>query len=110
MLSFQHWDQVETRRVSPLINRQVIAGDGLMIVRHDFKKGAVVPIHHHVHEQISLVQTGRLRLFTADGEQELGPEGIVCIPSDVPHNAEALEDTVVLEIFTPLREDFLKNR
>ena len=108
MLNFEYWNEVETQHVSPLIDRRVIVGDGLMIVRHDFKKGAIIPVHHHVHEQISLVKTGRLRFWTAGCEKELGPDGIACIPSDVPHKAEALEDTVVFEIFTPLREDFLK--
>lgn len=108
MLSFMHWNEIETQRVSHLIDRRVIAGENLMIVRHDFKKGTVIPLHHHVHEQISMVKTGRLRLSTADGEKDIGPDGVVCIPSDAPHKAEALEDTVVFEIFTPLREDLLK--
>lgn len=107
MLNFLHWNEIEMQHVSPLIDRRVIAGDSLMIVRHDFKKGAVIPLHHHVHEQISLVKMGRLRLWTADSEKDLGPDGVACIPSGAPHKAQALEDTVVFEIFTPLREDFL---
>ncbi|MGH9356149.1 MAG: cupin domain-containing protein, partial [Terriglobia bacterium] len=89
MLSFAHWSEIERQEVSPLIDRRVIAGDDLMIVRHDFKQGAVIPVHQHVHEQISVVKTGRLRIWTVDGEKDLGPDGVACIPSGVPHKAEA---------------------
>jgi quercetin dioxygenase-like cupin family protein len=87
--------------------RRMIVGTREMLVRWEFKKGALAARHSHPHEQIVVMVRGRLRLVVGDDETVMGPDDIVVIPPQVPHAAEALEDTVVIDIFSPPREDFL---
>ena len=85
----------------------MIAGTKEMLVRWEFDKGAVAARHSHPHEQIVVMVQGRLKLIVGDTERVIGRDDIVVIPPDTPHEAEALEDTVVIDIFSPPREDFL---
>jgi len=72
-----------------------------------FEKGAVIPVHAHVHEQTGYVVKGAMR-FTVAGEVILAKPGDSWnLPSNVPHGAEALEESVVIEVFSPVREDYL---
>lgn len=83
-------------------------GDKLMAVRVEGPAGASAPAHAHPHEQMSLVVSGRVR-FTIGGEiVEVGPGGLVHIPSGVEHTAEALEESLFYDIFHPVRDDFLE--
>ena len=101
------WDAVPRERVSDLIARRMITGDKLMLVRWEFAAGGYVALHRHPHEQVVMVETGRLKM-TIGGEQVmLGPGSVRLIPSATPHDAEVLEDTVAIDIFSPPREDFL---
>lgn len=102
------WSRIEQEQLNPLMARQVIHGKKLTIGRLFLKKGAVVPVHSHPHEQITLLEQGRL-LFTIDGrEQELQAGQALEIPPDAPHQVEALEDSVAVDIFAPVREDWLR--
>ena len=101
------WDSVSVERLTDNIRRRMIVGTKEMLVRWEFTKGAVAARHSHPHEQIVVMVRGRLRLIVGDAETIMGPEDIVVIPPNVPHEAEALEDTVVMDIFSPPREDFL---
>jgi quercetin dioxygenase-like cupin family protein len=96
-------------RVTDLITRQVVTGKNEMMARVSLAKGAIVPTHSHVSEQISWTFSGRLRLWI--GEQQdvvtLEPGQFVVIPPNVPHRAEALEDTVEVDLFSPIRQDWL---
>jgi quercetin dioxygenase-like cupin family protein len=95
--------------LSPTIARRVIAGDKAMVVQ-DFllKGGAVVPEHQHESEQISYILDGAL-LFEIYGKEILVEKGqVLRILSWEPHQATALEDTLDLDIFSPIREDWLK--
>jgi quercetin dioxygenase-like cupin family protein len=103
-----NWNQVPEEEVTPFIMRQVIHTPHLTILRVQFKKGAFVPLHDHVHEQITTIVSGSLRLATEHEEILLGPGGISRIPSGIPHFAEALEDTVGIDIFSPARSDWQK--
>ena len=85
----------------------MIVGTKEMLVRWEFDKGAVAARHSHPHEQIVVMVQGRLMLLVGHEERTIGPGDIVVIPPNVPHEAEALEDTVVIDIFSPPREDFL---
>jgi quercetin dioxygenase-like cupin family protein len=108
MWTHTDWTQVRVEQVNPLLERQIVPAEKVMIVRWRFKKGCIIPLHHHANEQISIGAEGTLR-FLIDGQQVmLGPNGILCIPSNVPHQAEAIEDAVAIDVFTPPREDFLK--
>ncbi|HEY7490202.1 MAG TPA: cupin domain-containing protein, partial [Candidatus Tectomicrobia bacterium] len=98
---------VPAERLADNIMRRMIVGTREMLVRWEFKKGALAARHSHPHEQIVVMVRGRLRLVVGDDETVMGPDDIVVIPPQVPHAAEALEDTVVIDIFSPPREDFL---
>jgi quercetin dioxygenase-like cupin family protein len=101
------WDTVTVERLSDSIRRRMIVGTKEMLVRWEFNKGAVAARHSHPHEQIVVMVYGKLRLIVGDSETIMGRDDIVVIPPNVPHEAEALEDTVVIDIFSPPREDFL---
>jgi unsaturated pyranuronate lyase len=101
------WDTVIAEQLTNNIRRRMIAGTKEMMVRWEFDKGAVAARHSHPHEQIVVMVEGRLKLIVGGAERILGPDDIVVIPPDIPHEAEALEDTVVIDIFSPPREDFL---
>jgi quercetin dioxygenase-like cupin family protein len=82
-------------------------GEKTLMGEFRLEKGAVVPSHDHPHEQIGVLLSGRLR-FRVDGETvDAGPGDAWCIPGGVPHAAEALEDSVAVEVFSPVREDYL---
>ncbi len=101
------WDTVPAERLDEKITRRMIAGDREMLVYWEFKQGTLAAMHSHPHEQVVMMVSGKLRLAVGDEETMMGPGDLVVIPSGVPHEAEAIEDTVVIDIFSPPREDFL---
>lgn len=103
----QNWGDVAIEEMNALLGRQMVVGQNLMICRLHLKKGCVVPLHQHVHEQMSIVEEGRLHWQLGDREFVAEPRSVVCIPSGAPHRVEALEDSIALDIFNPPREDFL---
>lgn len=101
------WSDLPVESLNPLLGRQLAVGDQIMVSRILLKKGCVVPMHSHVNEQVAYMQEGALR-FTINGEEIVVRAGeFLCIPPNVPHQAEALEDTVNIDIFTPPREDWI---
>ena len=105
-LKHVNWDSIELEHLNPLLDRQLVVGDQIMVARVLLKKGCVVPEHSHHNEQITYILEGALK-FDIDGRQiVVGAGEVLCIPSNMPHRAEALEDTVDLDVFTPPREDF----
>jgi quercetin dioxygenase-like cupin family protein len=108
MIERHDWDQVPEEELSPLIKRQVIHTPDMTLLRVQFKRGAFVPAHAHVHQQISMVMSGRLRIEVEGVETVLTPGSVLVIPSNANHLAEALEDTVDIDIFSPARTDWLK--
>lgn len=89
------------------ITMRPFAGDNLMAVRADIPKDTVVPAHSHAQEQMTLVVSGRLKMRVADVWREIGAMEIVHVPGGVEHEAVALEDTTLIDIFNPPREDFM---
>jgi quercetin dioxygenase-like cupin family protein len=107
MLKHIRWKDVEQEKLNPLLDRQMIVGDELMLARILLKKGCVVPEHSHVNEQLTWVVEGALK-FWIDGKEIVVRAGeVLCIPSNMPHKAEALEDCVDMDIFYPPRQDWL---
>lgn len=101
------WDDVTKEFLNPHIDRQMVVGDKVMLARVLLKKGAHVPLHHHHNEQVTYILSGALK-FAIDGRDLVVRSGeVLCIPSNMPHEAWALEDTVDLDVFTPPREDWL---
>jgi quercetin dioxygenase-like cupin family protein len=101
------WDTVEVEHLAENIRRRMIVGTKEMLVRWEFTRGATAARHSHPHEQIVVMVFGKLKLIVGDAEIIMGNDDIVVIPPNMPHEALALEDTVVIDIFSPLREDFL---
>lgn len=101
-----NWDQVPQEEVSPLLSRQVVHTPSMTFLRATFRRGAVLPLHQHVHEQVTMLVSGRLRVEVAGDETVLGPGDIIRLPSNVPHLVEALEDSIGLDVFTPARTDW----
>ncbi len=95
-------------QLAPGVRRKTAAvGEKMMQVMVWFEKGARVPEHAHMHEQIASVISGKLRFVIAGKMQDLAEESVI-LKSNVPHSAEALEESWVLDTFTPPREDMLK--
>ena len=101
------WNQVDREKLNDLIDREIVVGDRIMLARVFLKKGAHVPEHHHHNEQVTYILEGVLK-FAIDGKEIVVRAGeVLCIPSNMPHEAWAIEDTLDLDVFTPPREDWL---
>jgi quercetin dioxygenase-like cupin family protein len=102
------WEKIETEQLSELITRQMLSGEHTTVARIFLARGAFVPRHSHVSEQFSLILSGALRFIFDDREVMVRAGEILFIPAKVPHAAEALEDTVDLDVFSPRREDWIR--
>ena len=101
------WKDVEREKLNPLLEREMVVGGKIMLARVLIKKGGHVPMHHHHNEQVTYILEGALK-FAIDGKEVVVRAGeVLCIPSNMPHEAWALEDTVDLDVFDPPREDWL---
>jgi quercetin dioxygenase-like cupin family protein len=101
------WDSVELEELNPLLQRQFIVGRDIMIARVLLKKGCVVPEHSHVNEQVTYILEGALK-FRIDGREIIVRSGeVLTIPPNMPHEAEAMVDTVDLDVFNPPRADWI---
>jgi len=101
------WDEMEKEVLSPTIWRKIVAGEKAMVAQVFIVKGGVVPEHHHESEQITYILSGALE-FQIEGRTIVVSAGqVLRIPSRVPHAAVALEDTLDLDIFSPIRHDWL---
>src|SRR4051794_35506988 len=106
MTHFQ-WSTVPTEELNDSISRKVITGEKAMVAQVFIAKGGIVPLHHHEAEQITYILKGALH-FKLEGREVTVHEGeVLHIPSYVPHEAVALEDTIDLDIFSPIRHDWL---
>ena len=109
-LGAQHlnWSAVPIERPSEGIERQMLVGDKIMVCRFRFAPFLVTPEHSHPHEQLSMVISGHLRFFIEGKERIASPGDVLHFPSHCRHGATMMdEEVVLLDIFTPIREDFL---
>jgi unsaturated pyranuronate lyase len=109
-VTHHRWDDIPREELNPLIGRRLITGEALMIAHVYLAKGAIVPQHAHHNEQLTYVLEGRMRFwFGEDGSEvlEVGAGEVLTIPPHVPHKAEALEDTLDVDVFQPPRQDWL---
>ena len=102
------WAEMPEETLSPTFSRRMIHSERLTIARLWLKKGCVVPRHAHENEQVSTIESGKLRFFFDDKTVDVGADESLVIPPNVAHAAEALEDSVALDIFTPPREDWIR--
>ena len=101
------WDEITLDKVTEMISQKIVAGEREMLAQIYLKRGALVPIHSHESEQMTYVLQGSLK-FLVGGEEIIVREGeVLHIPSGTPHQAEALEDTFELDVFSPIRRDWL---
>ena len=110
----QSWDDVRLEELSPLISRRLITSETTMMAHVILKKGAIVPAHDHINEQFTYVLSGVLRFWIgahadAPGDTFIDVKAgdVLVIPSMVRHRAEALEDTLDMDVFNPPRQDWL---
>ena len=104
-----NWATIPKETLAEGVARQMIYGATLMICRLTFAPGTVTSAHEHVHEQMTIVEKGRVRFVIGAEEKIFGPGDVLLFPSGFWHGATMLDEEVVLvDIFSPLREDFLK--
>ncbi len=87
--------------------KTLVWGDRTLFSEFILRKGSMLPDHSHPHEQTGYLVSGRIRLTIGERSYEALPGDSWCIPGDVPHHAEILEDSVAIEVFSPVREDYL---
>src|SRR6266446_4816097 len=101
------WSSVEVEALNPLLGRHFVVGQNVMLARVLLKKGCIVPEHSHHNEQITYILAGALK-FGIDGKEIIVNAGeVLTIPPNMPHSAEALADTVDLDILNPPRADWI---
>jgi unsaturated pyranuronate lyase len=108
--SFFRWEDMPKETVNELLDRRLVTGDRIMLAHVYIKKGCIVPRHSHENEQLTYILEGALRFWLGEepGEERIVRAGeVLVIPSNVLHKAEALEDTLDLDVFSPPRQDWL---
>lgn len=107
-MTHHDWSSMAPEHLNPGLVRRAIHTHNMTIARLEISKDVVVPEHHHVHEQVATVERGALK-FTIEGRDLVLRAGeSLAIPSNVPHGVVALEDTVVVDVFSPPREDWMR--
>ena len=109
-VTWYRWDDMPREPVSPTLERRLITGDRMMLAHVYIKKGSTVPKHSHENEQLTYILEGALKFWIGEDESEtviVAAGEVLHIPSNVPHKAEALEDTLDVDIFSPPRQDWL---
>lgn len=101
------WDEIALEKVTEMISRKIVFGDALLLAHVYLKRGALVPIHQHDSEQVTYVLQGALRVHLDDEEITVREGEVLRIPGGVPHQAEALDDTLELDVFSPPRKEWL---
>ena len=112
-VSFYRWDSMKKERVSDMLERRLITGERMMLAHVYLKKGCIVPKHSHENEQLTYILEGALKFWIGDDESEeitVHAGEVLLIPSQVPHKAEALEETLDVDVFSPPRQDWLDKK
>ncbi len=104
------WEEMPREQVTEQLSRRLITGERMMLAHVYLDKGCIVPKHSHENEQLTYILEGALRFWIGEDEAEelvVRAGEVLHIPSNVPHKAEALEDTLDVDIFSPPRQDWL---
>jgi quercetin dioxygenase-like cupin family protein len=104
------WEDLPREELNPQIGRRLITGERMMIAHVYLTEGAIVPKHSHENEQLTYILEGALRFFLGDDGAEVvdvRAGEVLTIPPNLPHAAEALEDTLDVDVFNPPRQDWL---
>ena len=101
------WADILAEQINPSTSRQYITGDTVTVARFELKRGGVVPLHAHPNEQVSFVVSGALK-FTLEGREVIVRAGeVLQIPGGVPHAVDVIEDTLAIDVFSPVRQDWI---
>ena len=101
------WDEIALEKVTEMVSRKIVTGEREMLAQVYLKRGCLVPMHAHESEQMTYILQGALK-FVIGGEEITVREGeVLHIPSGLAHQAEALEDTLELDVFSPIRADWV---
>ncbi|MBS0625136.1 MAG: cupin domain-containing protein [Verrucomicrobia bacterium] len=103
-----HFDKMPLEAMKDKVYRRWLHGQNGMLVHFDLKKGAIIPDHHHVSEQITYIVKGKVRVFVEEQEFIVSAGDVLVIPPNAVHRFEALEDTIDIDIFAPVRQDWIE--
>jgi quercetin dioxygenase-like cupin family protein len=106
-MNHYRWMDVPSEQINDVIARRFITGDSVTIGRFELKKGGVVPSHSHPNEQLSIILSGALVFRIAGKETVVRAGEVMQIPGNVPHEVEVLEDTLAVDVFSPIRQDWI---
>lgn len=101
------WDEIALDKVTEMLSRKIVAGEREMLVQVYIKRGCLIPQHVHESEQMTYVLQGALKFHVGDEEITVREGEVLHIPSGIAHQAEALEDTFELDIFSPIRSEWM---
>jgi quercetin dioxygenase-like cupin family protein len=104
------WENVKKEVLNDKLARKVVSGEKITMAQIFLAKDGMVPLHHHEHEQFSSVLAGALRFELEGNEVVVRPGDVLHIPSNVPHRVLALEDSLALDVFSPVRADWLTGK
>jgi quercetin dioxygenase-like cupin family protein len=110
MLEKMNWESVPSEDVNLSMSRKIVSGEKVMISRIKFKDGFLVPLHHHVHEQVTQVLSGTIRFWFGENKEQvmdLHPGDVVVIPSNLPHEALMIGEVEEIDTWAPPRQDWL---
>jgi quercetin dioxygenase-like cupin family protein len=111
-VSFFRWSDMPKERVTDQISRRLVTGERMMLAHVYLDKGSVVPKHSHENEQLTYILEGALHFWIGEDQKEeviVRAGEVLLIPSNVPHQALALEDTLDVDVFSPPRQDWLNH-
>ena len=109
---FFRWTDMPKETVTDQLSRRLITGERMMLAQVYLDKGCIVPKHSHENEQLTYILEGALRFWIGEDEAEevvVRAGEVLHIPSNVPHKAQALEDTLDVDVFSPPRQDWLNH-
>jgi quercetin dioxygenase-like cupin family protein len=105
--TLHRWDEITLEKVTEMISRKIITGQREMIAQIYLKRGAIVPMHDHESEQMTYVLSGAMKFLVGGDEVTVREGEVLHIPARVPHQAEALDDTFEMDVFSPIRQDWV---
>ena len=107
-MKLHSWNQVPEEQLTPQATRQMIHGSTMTVARLRLRKGFVVPTHSHVNEQITTIEQGAVVFITPSERITVRAGESLVVPPGVPHSVECLEDCLAVDIFAPVREDWIR--
>jgi unsaturated pyranuronate lyase len=107
-MEHRRWDSEPVEQLNDSIGRQMLHTETMTVARIHLAAGAVVPRHQHENEQVANVIAGRLRFVVGEEELLVGAGESIALPANVPHEVTALEDALVIDVFSPVREDWVR--